>query len=168
MAAKLQGRRGLAGLLFLLATSITALIAVTPASAREPPKTEQELVDRVRAAIAERDLDSLSELINWEGAATIKRRIVNFQIRYGLGRPVRSIALEPFPEGGLREIEARGTLKANMPVSHRLRVVFDEPGENGIVYKLVRYPSAGFWVAYSRLNAGGDPLTTITIQKLRN
>jgi hypothetical protein len=129
MAAKLQGRR-LAGL--LLATSITALIAVSPASAREPPKTEQELVDRVRAAIAERDLDSMSELINWEGAATIKRRIVNFQVRYGLGRPVRSIALEPFPEGGLREIEARGTLKANMPVSHRLRVVFDESGENGI------------------------------------
>jgi hypothetical protein len=43
-----------------------------------------------------------------------------------------------------------------------------EPGENGSVYKMVRYPSAGFWVAYSRLNAGGDPLTTITIQKLRN
>jgi hypothetical protein len=32
-----------------------------------------------------------------------------------------------FPPDGLREVEADGKLKANMPVSHQLRVVFDEP-----------------------------------------
>jgi hypothetical protein len=126
----MQRAKRLAG--FLFATTLVALTAAAPASAREPPRTELELIDRVRTAIAERDLASLSELINWDGAATIKRRIVNFQVRHGLGRPVRSIVLEPFPQGGLREIEAGGRLKANMPVSHRLRIVFDEPGENGV------------------------------------
>jgi hypothetical protein len=36
----------------------------------------------------------------------------------------------------------------------------------GGVYNLVRYPEAGFWVAYNR-TAGDNPLVTVTIQKLR-
>jgi hypothetical protein len=39
------------------------------------------------------------------------------------------------------------------------------PNENGSVYKLVRYPEAGFWVAYNR-TAGDDAVVTVTIQKL--
>ena len=35
---------------------------------------------------------------------------------------------------------------------------------NGAVYKMVRYPDAGFWVAYSRL-AGDKPMVSITINK---
>lgn len=38
--------------------------------------------------------------------------------------------------------------------------------EDGSMYKLVRYPEAGYWVAYSR-TAGGSPLTTVTLQKMR-
>lgn len=116
----------------ILAASLAALVTATSVSAREPPRTEQELIERVRTAITARDLDAISELINWDGAATMKRRIVNFQVRYSLGRPIRSVVLEPFPEGGLREIEARGTLKANMPVTHRLRIVFDDAGDDGV------------------------------------
>lgn len=116
----------------ILAASLAALVTATSVSAGEPPRTEQELIDRVRTAITARDLDAISELINWDGAATMKRRIVNFQVRYSLGRPIRSVVLEPFPEGGLREIEARGTLKANMPVTHRLRIVFDDAGDDGV------------------------------------
>ena len=41
-----------------------------------------------------------------------------------------------------------------------------KPQENGAIYKRVRYPSAGYWVAYSRLNLANGPMTTITIQKL--
>ena len=36
---------------------------------------------------------------------------------------------------------------------------------DGSGYKLVRYPKAGYWVAYSR-TAGKEPTTTITIQKI--
>jgi hypothetical protein len=96
------------------------------------PRTEEELVQRVRTALIERDLGSFEQLINWDGATAIKRRIVSFEVRHGFGRPIRSIALEPFPPDGLRELEAEGKLKANMPVSHQLRVVFDEPdGDQG-------------------------------------
>lgn len=41
-----------------------------------------------------------------------------------------------------------------------------EASENGI-YNIVRYPEAGFWVAYNR-TAGDKPLTTVTIQKMWN
>ena len=52
---------------------------------------------------------------------------MRFQLRSTFGRPIRSIELQPFPEGGLDRLGAGGTLAVNMPVSHRLRVEFDEP-----------------------------------------
>ena len=36
---------------------------------------------------------------------------------------------------------------------------------DGSMYKLVRYPKAGYWVSYSR-TAGDTPIITVTIQKL--
>lgn len=91
------------------------------------PKTEEQLIAIVSTAIAERDMGTFDELINWEGASPIKRRIVGFEVRRGLGRPIRSVSVEPFPHDGLRKMEADGALKANMPVTHQLRVVYDEP-----------------------------------------
>ena len=41
-----------------------------------------------------------------------------------------------------------------------------EPGADGMIYKLVRYPEAGYWVAYSR-TAGERPTVTVTMQKMR-
>ncbi|MCP9496295.1 MAG: hypothetical protein MSG64_17775 [Pyrinomonadaceae bacterium MAG19_C2-C3] len=37
---------------------------------------------------------------------------------------------------------------------------------DGRVYKLVRYPTAGYWVAYSR-SAGDAPIVSVTMKKLR-
>lgn len=42
-----------------------------------------------------------------------------------------------------------------------------EPSADGKIYKLVRYPQAGYWVAYSR-TAGEKPSVTVTMQKMRN
>ncbi len=39
-------------------------------------------------------------------------------------------------------------------------------GADGRVYKLVRYPTAGYWVAYSR-TAGDVPIVSVTMKKLR-
>jgi len=36
---------------------------------------------------------------------------------------------------------------------------------DGSVYKIIRYPKAGFWVSYSR-TAGSDPTVTIIMQKI--
>jgi hypothetical protein len=110
-----------------LCLGLAAALAVVGAEAADLPRTEEELVRQVRAALVAGDMAAFEELINWEGARGVKRRIVAFQVRHGFGRPIRSVALEPFPADALRDVEARGTLKANMPVSHQLRVVFDEP-----------------------------------------
>jgi len=37
---------------------------------------------------------------------------------------------------------------------------------DGSIYKLVRYPAAGYWVAYSR-TGGTEPSVSVTMQKLR-
>lgn len=36
---------------------------------------------------------------------------------------------------------------------------------DGSMYKMVRYPKAGYWVSFSR-TAGDSPLTTVTLQKI--
>jgi|GraSoiStandDraft_46_1057282.scaffolds.fasta_scaffold324029_2 hypothetical protein len=41
-----------------------------------------------------------------------------------------------------------------------------QPTAEGKVYKMIRYPDAGFWITYSRLNLQAGPLTTITIKKM--
>jgi hypothetical protein len=40
-----------------------------------------------------------------------------------------------------------------------------ESKQDGSMYKLVQYPKAGYWVAYSR-TAGDEPLTIITMQRV--
>jgi len=41
-----------------------------------------------------------------------------------------------------------------------------ETKPDGSKYKMVRYPKAGYWVAYSK-TAGDTPVITVTIQKLQ-
>jgi outer membrane protein assembly factor BamE (lipoprotein component of BamABCDE complex) len=40
-----------------------------------------------------------------------------------------------------------------------------EPKPDGSIYKMVRYPKAGYWLSYNR-TAGPTPLTSITFQKI--
>lgn len=41
-----------------------------------------------------------------------------------------------------------------------------EAKSDGSIYKMVRYPKAGYWVSYSR-TAGNDATVTITMQKIQ-
>jgi hypothetical protein len=41
-----------------------------------------------------------------------------------------------------------------------------EAKPDGGMFKLVRYPEAGYWVSYNR-TGGGDPLVTVTMQKIQ-
>jgi hypothetical protein len=41
-----------------------------------------------------------------------------------------------------------------------------EAKSDGSVYKMVRYPKAGYWLSYNR-TGGASPLTTITLQKIQ-
>ena len=42
-----------------------------------------------------------------------------------------------------------------------------ETRTDGSVYRMLRYPKAGYWVSYSR-TAGNSPTTTITMQKIEH
>ncbi|KMO43324.1 hypothetical protein VQ02_00555 [Methylobacterium variabile] len=95
------------------------------------PARPDDLVAYVTAALRDHDLPAFERLVNWSGMRAQRRRLTLYQIRSGFGRPIKRAALEPMPEDGLAEATARGTLKANMPVTERLRVVFDEPPVEG-------------------------------------
>jgi hypothetical protein len=41
-----------------------------------------------------------------------------------------------------------------------------EAKADGSVYKMVRYPKAGYWLSYNR-TGGSTPLTTITLQRIQ-
>jgi hypothetical protein len=41
-----------------------------------------------------------------------------------------------------------------------------EAKQDGSLYKMIRFPKAGYWVSYTR-TAGADPMTIIAIQKLQ-
>lgn len=91
------------------------------------PTSEDQLVTAVKSALQARDMTAFEELVNWEGATKMRRRMVSYQLRSGFGRPIRSIGLEPFPVDGFKRIEELGTMRPNMAVTQQLRVVFDEP-----------------------------------------
>jgi hypothetical protein len=41
-----------------------------------------------------------------------------------------------------------------------------ESKADGSVYKMVRFPKAGYWLSYNR-TGGNSPLTTVTLQKIQ-
>lgn len=54
----------------------------------------------------------------------------------------------------------------SVPTSKDVLGTEAEAKSDGSIYKMVRYPKAGYWVSYSR-TAGNDPTVTITMQKIQ-
>ena len=90
------------------------------------PATPEKLVATIRQAIEDSNYQQLEELVFWKDAGKIKKRIVRFELNRNLGRPLKSVEFEDFPENGMAAIEATGKLEANMLVTNRVRVIFDE------------------------------------------
>ena len=125
-------RRGRGAPLARLGLALAALAGgAGTASGAAQPTTEEQLVAEVKAALLGHDLAAFDDLVNWDRATKMRRRMVTYQLRYGFGRPIRSVTLEPFPADGFDELRERGTLEPNMPVTRQLRVVFDEPDDDG-------------------------------------
>ncbi len=114
----------------LLAPGFALCLMVLPGGAAELPRDEDALVDTIRGAIEAKDYEALQELVFWKGAGKIKKRIVRFHLNRSLGRKIKSITIDPYPEGGLDGAIATGKLAPNMEVTHAVRVVFDEPPIN--------------------------------------
>ena len=58
-------------------------------------------------------------------------------------------------------LKSTGTLTAKQVLGAEVEAKAD-----GSVYKMVRYPKAGYWLSYNR-TSGTSPLTTITLQKIQ-
>ncbi|KMO38668.1 hypothetical protein VQ03_16650 [Methylobacterium tarhaniae] len=111
---------------------VPATESATQQGATSPlPAQADALVAYVTKAMTDHDIAAFERLVNWTGTRAQRKRLTLYQIRSGFGRPIKAAALEPMPGDGLAEATSRGTLKANMPVTERLRVVFDEPPVEG-------------------------------------
>jgi hypothetical protein len=76
------------------------------------------------------------------------------QVYYDKGGAVNAISID-FMSGATA-----------VPTSKEVFGADTEPKADGSIYKMVRYPKAGYWVSYSR-TAGKEPTTTITMQKIQ-
>jgi len=76
------------------------------------------------------------------------------QVYYDKGGAVNAISID-FMSGA-----------SDIPTSKDLLGAEAEAKADGSIYKMVRYPKAGFWVSYSR-TAGNDATVTITMQKIQ-
>ena len=84
--------------------------------------------DRVRGALTQHDLDFFeNQLVNWDGVRARQRRLTLFQIRECFSRPIKDVSVEPLKSEADTPLVPAG-FKTNMPVTHLLRVTFDEPG----------------------------------------
>jgi hypothetical protein len=77
------------------------------------------------------------------------------QIRVDADKKVRFIAITYLDENK-NAPKFADVFGAEIPVAEK---------PDGSIYNLVRYPEAGYWVAYSR-TAGEKPSVTVTMQKL--
>lgn len=114
----------------LFAPALLVLVSMTPATALELPSNEEELVIQLREAIETSNYGMLENMVFWKDAGKIKKRIVRFHLNRNLGRQIKSIGIEEFPEDGLDAVVASGKLRPNMQITHSVKVVFDEEPVN--------------------------------------
>ena len=57
------------------------------------------------------------------------------------------------------------TSAAAVPTAKQIFGAEVEAKADGSVYKMLRFPKAGFWLSYNR-TSGSSPLTTVTLQKI--
>ena len=55
---------------------------------------------------------------------------------------------------------------AGVPTCKQILGAEVEAKSDGSIYKMVRFPKAGYWLSYNR-TAGNSPLTTVTLQKIQ-
>lgn len=69
-------------------------------------------------------------------------------------------------QGKVKAISVTYVANPNAPTPQAVLGSEAQAKANGSIFKRVRYPDVGYWVAYSR-SAGDAPIITITMQKFR-
>ena len=104
-------------------------VAASPAPA--PTETgvsgsDDAVIASVRKAVVDHDLDFFDKrLVDWDGARKRTQRLTLFQIRECFGRPIKSVGLEPLKPDPAAPLVPEG-YRTNLPVTHLLRIAFDE------------------------------------------
>jgi hypothetical protein len=153
-------RRGIFGLCLALVCSIIAVaflsassLAQRGAQAEAPPAFSDFKGVRIGTAVdeARKKLGSPREKSDEQDFYVFNDNQA-VQIYYDKGKTVSAISID-FMSGG------------NIPTCKDI-LGADEPAkQDGSLYKIMRYPKAGYWVSYSR-TAGDAPTVTITMQKI--
>lgn len=68
-------------------------------------------------------------------------------------------------DGKLQAVSVTYLQKSDAPAATAVLGVEVPAGADGRVYKLIRYPEAGYWVSYNR-TAGDAPVVTVTMKKM--
>lgn len=110
----------------LLVPGLMAFLWALPAQSKPLPTDPDALMLDIREAIETRNYGILEDLVLWKDTGKIKKRIVRFHLNRNLGREIKSITWEPFPEDGMDAALATGKLSPNMDITHAVRVIFDE------------------------------------------
>ncbi len=110
--------------------------------------TDDAMIAKVRKAVANRDLDFFEKtFVDWDGARKRTQRLTLFQIRECFGRPIKSVGLEPLKPDPSAPLVPEG-YRTNLPVTHLLRIAFDEqhaPDESpACVFMLSKDPKASY------------------------
>jgi hypothetical protein len=58
------------------------------------------------------------------------------------------------------------TAATSIPTAKQIFGAEVEAKADGSVYKMIRFPKAGYWLSYNR-TSGNSPLTTVTLQKIQ-
>jgi len=167
--------RGTARLLPAALFFAAALVCAAPAARGQeaPPQQPPAPAQPQEAAPAPADEPLYVEFKGVKLGATRE------EARKLLGRPQQSDESQDFHVFSERErarvyYDAKGAVSAvivtyigksaNAPTPQAVLGSEVEAKQDGSIYKMVRYPKAGYWVAYSR-TTGDEPLTIITMQR---
>lgn len=149
-----------AGAILLL--SFTSLQAQAPRKVAAAPSTENELIvfkdyrgvalgmtaDEVRKKLGDpRDKGDEQDFYMFNETETL-------QIVYDKTKKVVTISADFMNPG------------SSVPTAKQVFGADVEAKADGSVYRMVRYPKAGYWVSYNR-TSGDTPLTTVTLQKIQ-
>lgn len=116
----------------LIVVGLLAFGLSAPAIAAEAelPGDAESMRSEIRSAIEAKNYERFEELVLWKDVGRIKKNIVAFQIRRGLGREIESVTLEGLDQGAVQKMLADGRHRLNMPVSEKVRVVYAEDAIN--------------------------------------
>ncbi|MFN2498074.1 MAG: hypothetical protein ABR557_03200 [Pyrinomonadaceae bacterium] len=145
----------------LMGTALSFLTAASPGQARRKPNEVEAaafydyrglqlgmLADEVRKKLGEpKDKGNEQDFYMFGETETA-------QIVYDKTHKVITISAD-FLEAGTTVPTAKQVFGAEV-----------EAKADGSVYKMVRFPKAGYWLSYNR-TGGNSPLTTVTLQKIQ-